>query len=228
MKYLNLLLMISLINISCREDTSIPNGYVKYQTFNEYILKGVPGNSDNLKSPYVLVKEDIDTIFVIRSSCEDKVLESVNMRDFWYSMQTFEEFDEHIDIYSEIFISNGTILTCNYNRERKDGKEYNIIIENEKEKIVIWHMKMAYSNKKELYAKLLWLASRYKDEIPLFSRDEFLKAPDRYPTCYYNSYIKIFKGDKLYVFDNRGANGGVCLSDVFQLNSLREFDRSRP
>ncbi|MBB4044376.1 hypothetical protein [Bacteroides reticulotermitis] len=165
MKYLNLLLMISLINISCREDTSIPNGYVKYQTFNEYILKGVPGNIDNLNSPYVLVKEDIDTIFVIRSSCEDKVLEYVNMRDFWYSMQTFEEFDEHIDIYSEIFISNGTILTCNYNRERKDGKEYNIIIENEKEKIVIWHMKMAYSNKKELYAKkqrYLLLTSCYR------------------------------------------------------------------
>ena len=42
------------------------NGYVKYQTFDEYKLMGI-GHSD-IRDPYVLVKKEADTIFVIKSN----------------------------------------------------------------------------------------------------------------------------------------------------------------
>jgi hypothetical protein len=39
--------------------------YVKYQTFDEYKMEGV--GEGKIKRPYVLVKKEVDTIFVIKS-----------------------------------------------------------------------------------------------------------------------------------------------------------------
>lgn len=213
------------MNISCNGDIPVPDGYTKYQTFNEYTLKGVSANNDKIKSPYVFVKEEADTISIIVSSQKENVIKYINKGDYWYNLR-IEKIDYQPDckcdttpLYYEKFIYNDTILL--YNCRIKDGIQYShsLILETENNYTYISPPDNMEIKGEFIFANLKKLAKNYKNLIPYYSR-----GPEHQP-CFYESFTKVFKENKLYLYENKGTDELVCLKDVRQLNSLGEFDR---
>jgi hypothetical protein len=114
---------------SCQVDNM--KGYVKYQTFNEYKLEGV--NSSHIKNPYVFVKKELDTVFVIKSNDRRSVMTYINKGEYWFYQEPEEIQKGFIDkvlsksiwkifshpkgvdkTLSKKFITNDTIFIFSY------------------------------------------------------------------------------------------------------------------
>jgi hypothetical protein len=131
------LLIVILLNatglLSCKTNTK---GYVKYQTFDEYKLEGV-GNF-NIQHPYVLVKKEIDTIFVIKSNDKRNIIKYINKGEFWFYQETEKPQKGccHKALLKK-FITNDTIFIFSYFQASLRITTSTIIIERKEDKIVI-------------------------------------------------------------------------------------------
>jgi hypothetical protein len=66
-----------------------------------------------------------------------------------------------------------------------------------------------------LYKTIRNITSDYEDSIPYYEKGQV------FPNGYYQTYIKVFKDNLLYLYDSKNRNKPVY---VYKLNNLGEFD----
>jgi len=195
-----------------------PEGYVKFQTFNEYELKGE--RTENIKLPYVFVKENKDTICVIKSNNRKEVMKYINKGKFWFYQESEKPQKYCCDIaISKRFIIKDTIFLYSYlpmpgtvSGITGEG----IVIQTKKENTVIDNQKIIFDNENDLYEKIRDIVFVYKDSIPMCNKDKI------FPKGCFQTYIKVFKDNGLlYLYDSKETSK---LMYIYQLNSMGEFD----
>lgn len=228
------ILLVLALNISCQD--SLPD-YKKFQTFNEYQLKGVPGvKKDVFIDPYIYVKKNIDTIIVITSDNKDKKYLYINKGDYWYNLRTSnvpahsKNCKEAISTiyYFEKFIYNDTILSYKYIRDFEFSDTGQVFcryltIETKWNYTDLIYNKRYYRfDENDKFFQLRNLARHYKDSFPYYS-----KKPEYQPR-YYRFYNKVFRDGKLFIYENDGINGYKfgCINDVREMNGLGEFENN--
>jgi len=180
-------------------------GYVKYQTFDEHKLKGV--GRFNIKEPYVLVKKELDTIFVIKSNDRgNNVLRYINKGKFWYYQEPEKQQDEcMINSISKRFITNDTVFVFTH-FSMTGSTHATIVIATKKELTVIRGCKILFDNEENVFKKIQNIASIYKDSFPYSDEaDDIPYSDDEYENgfCWYQTFIKVFKGKQLYLYDSK-------------------------
>ncbi|MDR3652964.1 MAG: hypothetical protein P4L34_08345 [Paludibacter sp.] len=206
--------------------TQIPQGYVKYQSFDIFALKGY--GTGQLKEPYVAVKNGKDTISVlIYEKLKKKILiEYINYGDYWYNFRKEQlKYDPKCECdtaphYIESFIYNDTIMEYSY--YLKDGIEKsNELLKFSTIKNEIWLLSSTgfHVSTSDKFHQLKLLLVDYKTNFKNYE-------PSLYQKQYYHSYSKLLKNDTLYVRENVGnkTNKFGNLVDVRKLNSLGMFD----
>ena len=178
------------------------DGYVKYQTFDEQKLKGV--GRFNIKEPYVLVKKELDTIFVIKSNDRrNNVLKYINKGEFWYHQvpQEQPQGERIVKPLIKIFITNDTIFVL-YHSPIAGSTFTSIIIETKKETTLIEGYPILFDNEENVFKQIQNIASTYKDSLS-YRNDEECR-PDN---GWYETRIKVYKGKKLwYFYDSRDGS----------------------
>ena len=206
--------------------TQIPEGYVKYQSFDEFALKGY--GAGQLKEPYVAVKNGKDTIFVLiyERLHKETLIKYVNHGDYWYNLKREQKkYDPKCECdttphFTESFIYNDTIMEYSY--YLKGGIEkLNELLKFSTTKNEIWLLSKtgfhAYTNDKFHQLKLFLV--NYKTNFENYE-------PSLYQKQYYHNYSKLLKNDTLFVRENIGnkTNKFGDLVVVRKLNSLGLFD----
>jgi len=211
-------------------------GYVKYQTFDEYRLEGV-GNP-NIKCPYVFVKKEFDTIFVIKSNERKKVITYINRGNYWYSKSIIEvkppsfafgrqyKLDMTPTVY-EKFIYNDTVIEYRYQYHHQYKKTENgylidslkrtnrgIFVHTKKDCIILSIQYNDIKNYDDPFKEIKEFVTNYKEIFPLYS-------PGYQPRCF-SMYEKQIKGNVFSVYEVDGINRKFVKSK--KMNSLGEFD----
>ena len=192
--------------------------YVKYQTFDEHKLKGV--GRFNIKEPYVLVKKRLDTIFVIKSNDRNNILKYINKGKFWYHQVPQEPQDECAcmrNFISKKFITNDTVFVFSHFPDTW-LKHATIIIDTKKEITIIEDYPIRFDNEENVFKKIQNIASTYKDSLSYHNffkeiqneedSDEEEYRPDN---GWYQTFIKVYKGKKLWYFYDSRDEGKVPL-----------------
>jgi len=177
--------------------------YVKYQTFDEHKLRGI--GRFNIKEPYVFVKKELDTIFVIKSNDRrNNILKYINKREFWYHQEPEEPQDGcMIKSISKRFVTNDTVFVFTHS-PMIWLTDATILIATKKEITVIRGCKILFDNEENVFKKIQNIASIYKDSFPYRDEDEDLPySDDEYGLCWYQTFIKVYKGKKLYLYDSK-------------------------
>jgi len=207
----------------------IPEGYVKYQSFDEFTLKGY--GTGQLKEPYVAVKNGKDTISVLICEKLKKqiLIEYINYGDYWYKLKKEQlKYDPKCECdttphYIESFIYNDTIMEYSYYLKDSIEKS-NELLKFSTTKNEIWlilntdfHL---YTSDKFHQLKLLLI--NYKTNFKNYE-------PSLYQKQYYHNYSKLLKNDTLFVRENVGNKTTKfgSLVDVRKLNSLGLFDQDK-
>ncbi|MFT4072955.1 MAG: hypothetical protein QM654_13650 [Dysgonamonadaceae bacterium] len=216
--YLYILSFLTVNAVSCRFGT--PGGYTKFQTFNEYKLKGE--GRENVKSPCVFVKESKDTIWVIKSNSRNVIMMYINKGEYWYH-QTEKELYGRASY--KTYIVNDTLFVYDYmpmpgavSGTTAEG----VIIETKSKMTIIENYKIFYNDENDLYKKIREAASNYKDSMPCYDHDRFMKG--ELPEKFYCTYDKVFKGNLYYMYRNQETKPYTCTYSIRELNSLGEFD----
>jgi len=204
------------------------NGYNKYQTFDEYILDGVVTN--NVKSPYVLVKKTNDTIFVIKSNNKNDTIKYTKKGNYWYTKLYIEETQSFLDkLFNnssskllkiqeicEKFIYNDTVIEFLYREDEKLRMIDQTIYVNTKQhclELVIQNDDL--KDFKNLFDGIQTLVNNYKTIFPIYS--------PKYQSRWYNEYEKIIKNNTLNIYEIDSSNLKKFVTSK-KLNSLGEFD----
>ena len=224
MKKVKIIIIFSICLLtSC---TQIPEGYMKYQSFDEFALKGY--GAGQLKEPYVAVKNGKDTISVL--ICEklkkEILIEYINYGDYWYNFKKEQkEYDPKCECdttphFTESFIYNDTIMEYSYYLKSSIEK-LNELLKFSTTKNEIWLLSKTgfHVSKNDKFHQLKLLLVNYKTNFKNYE-------PSLYQKQYYHSYSKLLKNDTLFVRENVGnkTNKFGSLVDVRKLNSLGLFD----
>jgi len=200
-------------------------GYVRYQTFDEYKLKGA-GHS-NIREPYVLVKKERDTIFVIKSNDKGKTIKYINKGKYWYSESIIKVkeppvgslwlLDMSPTVY-EKFIYNNIIVEYKYwlNNELERYGSY-IYIHTKKKCIELVIQNSDITNYDDPFNEIKELVINYKTVFSLYS-------PDYHQSRCYYIYEKQIEGNIFSVYEIVGENKRFISSK--KMNSLGEFDNN--
>lgn len=214
--------MIILINISCKRDVLTPNGFTKYQTFNEYALIGVSNNTEPSKSPYVFVRENIDTISVIISDQMNNVINYVNKGDYWYNIKK-EQLEYTPDCkcdttpqYFTTYIYRDTLFIYNYFMDNNKKRLNNLTIETKKNILRFNLREDVKISTQDEFNVSRDIAKSYLENFPYYAKG--------HQPCYYQSFTKVLKGDTLYLYETNDISQSPYLKDIRLLNSLGEFD----
>ena len=206
---------------------SIPDGYTKYQTFDEYTLSGIKP-SGTLKSPFVALKYTSDSISVLVYD-QSKFIERhlyQKKNSYWFSIKR-EQIDPKIaetckcdttPRFIERFIYNDTILEYTYYLNEINNKSVeSLAVFTKNKNIYISPEKFDISEKRK-FEQLKEIIQNYNVKYPYFK-------PGKPQISYYETEEKIFKGDTLFIYEKNGnPNYKIgCLQSVFILNSLGEF-----
>jgi len=187
-------------------------GYVKYQTFDEHKLKGV--GRFNIKEPYVLVKKELDTIFVIKSNDRgNNVLRYINKGKFWYYQEPDEPQDGCMEkSISKKIITNDTVFVFSHfpMTWSEHATIITIIIDTKKEITIIKGCEILFDNEENVFKKIQNIASIYEDSLSYRNffkeiqneedSDEEVYRPEN---GWYQTFIKVYKGKKLYLYDSK-------------------------
>jgi len=189
------------------------DGYVRYQTFDEYKMEGV--EAEKTKRPYVLVKKEVDTIFVIKSYDRTKKIKYVNRGDYWYTILHIQTTKVG-EIFCEKFIYNDTVVEYEY--YKIDSLRYNngISVHTKKDCIELVIHRNDIKNYDDPFNEIKELVTNYKEIFPLYS-------PGHQPR-WYSILRKHIEGNILYIYDMNGINKGDVYSK--KMNSLGEFDNN--
>lgn len=200
------------------------NGYVKYQTFDEYKLMGI-GHSD-IRDPYVLVKKEADTIFVIKSNDSEKTIKYVNKGDYWHTILQIEEELPFFERICEKFIYNDTIIEYEYLYIHKTGyltdslkrsnqrRNSGIYIHTKKDCLILSIAKDDIKNYDDPFNEIKELVINYKEIFPYYSPGS--------QTRWHTKYEKHIEWNTLSIYEINGENKEYVASK--QMNNLGEFD----
>ena len=218
-----ILLLVSIMFVSC-STRIIPDGYSGYQTFDEYQLRGILVDAETVKSPSVYIKQTEDTIWVIESE-DNKEQKYIKNDKYWYcsvKQKTYIYPDCKCDttaLYIEKFILNDTVLTVSYYKNGEEIYNEGLQIETNTKLVRIEGVSLNVNVLTDsLFNKVKLLADNYRKMIPYYKRG------DNYQPCYYESYTKKIKNNRLYLYKNDESEVKKCLKDVFSMNSLGEYD----
>ncbi len=220
-RLISLAISLSIATILC--NATGRDGYVKYQTFNEYKLRGE--GTKNIVSPYVYVKKTKNTISVIRSNRMKEVIEYVNKGDHWYRYIEIKHEPHKKNckclIYTEIreqFVFNDTVVEYSYtfenhDKKRERGNEYIYIRTSDREIHVPVYLKI--KNTKDPYKSVKYIVDNYKKVLKPYTSRCYL------PKRYYSLYRKEIKNGVFYKYEI--ADGKETLVDEINLYGLDEF-----
>ena len=204
--------------------------YTKYQTFDEYKLMGV--RRFIIREPYVLVKKELDTIFVIKSNDRNKLIKYVNRGAYWYSKLIIEEpLPDDGVIYlldttptiCEKFIYNDTVIEYKYQYRHLSGDSIyrsnrrsnrDILVHTKKDCIILSIQDDDIKNYDDPFNEIKEFVLNYKEIFPLYS-------PGYQPRCY-SIFEKQIKGNIISIYEIDGENKKFVSSK--KMNSLGEFD----
>ena len=206
---------------------SIPDGYTKYQTFDEYTLSGIKP-TETLKSPFVAIKHASDSISVLVYD-QNKVIKRhlyKKKNSYWFSIKR-EQIDPKVAAnckcdttprFIERFIYNDTILEYSYYVNKTNNKSvesFSVFTRNNDTHIS--PEKFNISEKRK-FEQLKEIVKNYNLKYSYFKPGEIQKS-------YYESVDKYFKGDTLFVYEKNGNPKYKigCLQSAAILNSLGEF-----
>lgn len=205
----------------------MPDGYTKYQTFDEYTLSGIKPNG-TLKSPFVAIKYTSDSVSVLVYD-QNKIIERhlyQKRSSYWFSIKR-EQINPKLaedckcdttPRFTEKYIYNDTIIEYAYHATSTDKKSpdflsvytpnNNIYISPEEFNI--------YENIK--FEQFKNAVKNYNIKYPYFK-------PGTNQKSFYQIESKIFKGDTLFIYEKNGnPNYKIgCLRSAAILNSLGEF-----
>ncbi|MBO4581829.1 MAG: hypothetical protein J5701_06055 [Bacteroidales bacterium] len=221
-KIVYLLIILSVLSIQVKGQ----NDYVKYQTFDEYKLEGI--GEKKIKRPYVLVKRENDTIFVVKSNDRKNVIKYVNRGDYWHTILQIEERWSFWETFCEKFIYNDTVVEYKY----KYWHDYGYLIDSSKRsnirinkgiyvhtKSICINLSIQGDDIKNLdnpYNEIKQFVVNYKEIFPLY-----LSSPGYQPR-WYSIYEKHIAGNRLSIYEMKGVNREFTASK--KMNSLGEFD----
>jgi len=206
---------------------SIPDGYTKYQTFDEYTLSGIKQNG-TLKSPFVAIKRTSDSISVLVYD-QSKVVERhlyQKKNSYWFSIKR-EQIDPKIaetckcdttPRYIEKFIYNDTILEYTYSVNGEDNKSLDLLsVYTKNNNIYISPEKFNISENRK-FDQFKDVVKNYNVKYPYFKPGTIQKS-------FYETKYKFFKGDTLFIYEKNGnPNYKIgCLRSAAILNSLGEY-----
>lgn len=216
---------------------TVSDGYKKYQTFDEYQLKGVFFDSKSIREPYVLVKEDEDSVWVRISNHLDKEpVKYVDKGRYWYYLMKWEDQAElyrariclcdtdRVNV-KEKFVFNDTIITCETSFY-KTAKEKN-------------HCSLTIDTKTKRLT--LYIPENLEDYPDKFERIKYyINSYEKLNFYYYGFDDYSLPSRKIYyVFNKEIVNDSICyykpsenkeyklgcLYSVYQFNGvLGEFD----
>lgn len=222
----NVLLLVVMFLLSCQMKDL--NGYDKCQTFNEFELKGV--NSPNLQPPFIFLKKESDTIFVIKSNKKDETIKYVNKGRYWYSSTKLEEkptFEERffgvrlkIERFPQIcekYIFNDTIIEYVYLIGDKSQRfMQNIYVKTKNSILYLSIQDDDIKNTDDPYMEIINFVHNYKALFLYYTFD--------YQPIYYRFFEKQISGGTFCLYEING--GKKKLQYSIKLNSLGEFDLS--
>lgn len=215
-KIVYLLIILSVLSVQVKGQ----NDYVKYQTFDEYKLEGI--GEKKIKRPYVLVKRENDTIFVVKSNDRKNVIKYVNRGDYWHTILQIEERWPILDTFCEKFIYNDTVAEYiyqywyNYGHLIDSPERINkgIYVHTKRICIALTIQGDDIKNLNNPYNEIKQFVVNYKEIFPLFSPE--------YQPRWYSIYEKHIAGNRLYIYEMKGVNREFTASK--KINSLGEFD----
>jgi len=208
------------------------DGYVRYQTFDEYKMEGV--GAEKIKRPYVLVKKENDTIFVKkivkkkgknRCNCTVKEIKYINKGDYWHTTIRPESKRTLIarprpciPIFYEKFIFNDTIVEYQYSlkyglKEVRRVAQY-IHIHTKKDCVILSLQDNDIKNYGNPYNEVKEFVINYKEIFPLYSSG--------YQPRYYTIFEKQIEGNIFSIYIIDGENKRFFSSK--EMNSLGEYD----
>ncbi len=210
--------------ISCKRE--LP-GYQKYQTFDEYSLKGI--TDGDIYPPYVYVKKGKDTICVLKSDNLENNIKYVNMGDYWYSFLKIEDKPNlfsrlfykcwDLPVVYEKFIFNDTIMMYKY-MLNEDLKiiDSDIIVKTYKYNLYISVPDSSISDisdKDNLFRKMKNIVINYKKYIP--------KITSNHETSFYRLYEKVINQHSYTLYDNESIVAEKKMENLGEFGLDPEF-----
>lgn len=229
MRRLKITIIVSfLLFLGCNR---LPKGYIKYQTFDEYKLKGVRYGNAEIKEPFVGVKVEKDSISVLicESFKKQILLKYINYGDYWFNLKKIQEpyYPElKLDTtphYTERFIYNDTIMEYGYDLKqgtKKIGEELDF--KTKKNIISLVSSDGFPVDKSDKFYQLKRILINYKVDFKSYE-------PSIYQKRYYDILLKTLVKDTLFIYDGVTTKSwkSGSLRDVLKLNSLGEFNPVR-
>jgi len=228
MRKLNITIIVAiLLFANCKR---LPKGYIKYQTFDEFSLKGINFKDSIIKEPFVGVKEENKVISVIICERFKKriLLKYYEKGDYWYNLRK-EQLpyfpgvkNDTTPHYIERFLYNDTIMEYSYylkNGKTKFLEELNF----ETRKNII---ELSDSAGFQVYEKDRF--QQLKRFIVNYTLNYTPYEPEFQKRCY-QYYCKYRNKDTLFISDivgNKISKPG-SYQDIRKLNSLGEFDPNK-
>lgn len=208
---------------SCNQ---IPKGYKSYQTFDEYLMKGV--NDTNYLDPYVAIKAVKDTIFVKiigDKESNNSPVKYIHFGNYWYSKLKYKnKYPEECGCDTtpktrERFFFSDTIMEYSYYFRHGKKSLEELSFQTKKRVLILSDSCNIVLGKGILYHELKKIIVNYKGRY-----EQYSNTP-KYQKRYYQLYRKQIHNDTLCLYENIGnmlyKYGDVARS--YKLSSLGEF-----
>ncbi|WP_139261322.1 hypothetical protein [Bacteroides luti] len=222
---------------SCNPHKSqLSDGYVLYQTFDEYSMKGVNSNDEKPQKPYVAIIKN-DSAITVRicysnGKEKDKYIYYQNKGGYWYSIIKdqvdpklyFTTLCDTVPFYTERYFYNDTIMEYSYYLRNGHKKSLEQLVFKTRNSMVEFNLSTTFrirQNKK--FEDLKHEIIDYKEKYPYDDRE--LAHRDKN----YIFYKKVLQGDSIFLYENDGKMNYKlgCLKDIRICNSLGEFDPNK-
>jgi len=208
---------------SCNQ---IPKEYKSYQTFDEYLMKGV--NDTNYVDPHVAIKAVKDTIFVIiigDKESNNTPAKYIHFGNYWYSkLKDQPNYPENCGCDTtpkirERFFFSDTIMEYSYYFKQGKKSLEELSFQTKKGLLILSDSDDLILNNGSSYQNLKRYVVNYR------KRYEHYFNTSKYQKRYYQLYRKQIHNDTLYLYEDIGnilyKYGDVTGKD--KLSTLGEF-----
>lgn len=203
-----------------------PKGYKSYQTFDEYLMKGV--NDTNYVDPHVAIKAEKDTIFVITigdKESNNTPAKYVHFGNYWYSKLKYQpNYPKNCGCDTtpkirERFFFNDTVMEYSYYIKHGKKSSEELSFQTKNKVLILSDSSNIVLGNGIFYQELKRNLGNYRERYENYSNTL------KYQKRYYHLYRKQIHNDTLYLYENIG-NLLYKYGDVARkkkLSSLGEF-----
>lgn len=202
----------------------MPSGYSKYETFDEYSLKGLNKNSF-LQKPYVAVKDMGDSISVIVFPEHDDTQHFTyyNKGSHWYSLDITQISPSLYETcncdttpsYKEKYIYNDSIIEYSYYKDGLGVRTFESVHLITKSQKVIFSADSFCINQDDKFNDLRRMCSNYIYDFPLESEKSYQEQ-------YSYIFNRVIKGDTLfeYLYKEEEKDKVIKLGDLYKVSIM--------